>query len=373
MSIATAPTNAQIRANLFALSPVKSMQLPSQTFSPGDVKTFILPKTGIGLYVTITVTATISRTETATVGTATFSPLAPFNVLKEVALKDYSGIPRVVADGYMLYLRQVAQRWAYGAAAEQPNLASPPFAKSPSFLQPYSSTYDTASMPAGVASSTVTAPLAFQVDVPISLHENTTVGTFPFTVPKGDVPLQISTATMTGATLDSPVSVTGATTVTLTNASIAVEYFYLDPPQNVPLPVADFAVVHELVAVTQTSGILAGQNLDFELDTGRKYYALYSNFVANNAPDTLDISSVKFLINQTDPAMDDSLAGYLARTRKSFGRDLPPGAIVLPFSRYPWMPSSYGSLLQRLVLDGSLTVGTNAYLRVLKESTYQVA
>ena len=371
MKTVASPTNAQIRANLFAVSPPKCIELSRQSFADGDVVRFNLPKAGIGLFCTIYVKGTFSRTEGTTVGTVTEQPMAPYNLLQNVQLTDFTGITRVNADGYGLYLRQICQRWNAGSLVEEGNLTTPPYSDAAKYRQPYSVNYDQFVIPAGTASSTTTGDINFRLEVPISLHRKTTVGTYPFTVPSGDTYLTVTTSKLSGTGVNYPVNISGTTTVAITSGEMGCTYWYIDPPAGTPMPMADFATIHELFSITQTSGLAAGSPLDFTLDTGRKYYALYGQLVDNTpAPNTVDVEKVRFLINQANPAMDAYLESYLQKVRDDFGRDLPPGAFIWWFADYPWIPASYGSLVAELQLGSSFSAGTSAFLRVLRETTY---
>lgn len=365
------PTTAEIRANLFAVSPPKSIKIPAQSFNAGDVVTINLPKAGIGLYVSLTVTGKLSRTDSATVGVVTASPLAPYNLFKNVNLVDFTGITRVNANGWDLYIRQLCQKWNMGSLAEDPAAATPPYSDAAAYRQSTSATYDAFTVPAGAASTTTTADLAFRMEVPISLHKQTTIGTYPFTVPEGNSTLTITTQDFSGTGPNYPVSVNSDVTATLTNGSIYGTYWYIDPPTNTPLPVADFSVIHELLSVTKTDGIATGDDLTFTLATGRKYYALYGTLIdGNSTPNTLDVSEWKFLTNSANPAQDALLSEYMQYVRDTFGRDMPPGVFLWWFANFPWIPSNYGSLQAVLGLGSSFTAGTTAFLRVLRECTY---
>lgn len=369
---ATAPTNAQLRAALFSVSPPKRLEVAPQNFdvtTAQQVLTFNLPKAGIGLRARLWVNGTLKRTDGASVGTATASPFGPFNAVN-VNFKDFTGLTRVSAGGYSLYQRQLCSNYYQGALAEEANLTTPPWSKAAGYQQPYSSTFDTFSIPAGVVSATESVPFAFELDIPIALHRNTTVGTYPFTVPSGESNIEITVSPASGTNTTAPVVVSGGTTIEILG-QIGLTYYYIDPPNSQPLPTADFAVVHELKEVIVTSGLAASGSPQYTLETGRKYYALYANLVDNALePNTVDVEKFKFLVNQANPQDDIYLNSYLANVREQFGRDMPVGTFVWWFAAFPWIPANYGSLVAQLDLAAGFTGGSNAQLRILKESTY---
>lgn len=369
---ATAPTNAQIRQALFAVSPPKTFEVPAQNFTvtnANEVLTFNLPKIGIGIRARLWVTGTFKRTDGATVGTCTASPFGPYNLVN-VNFTDFTGLTRISSGGYGLYQRQICANYYSGALAEQANESTPPWSDAAGYRQAYSSTFDTFTIPVGAASSTTTEPFAFQLELPIALHRNTTVGTYPFTVPSGESTIQVTVNPAYGTNTTAP-SVVGSGTTAEVTGQVGITYYYIDPPNNQPLPTADFQIVHELKEVTVTNGLTASGSAQYTLETGRKYYALYTNLVDNSlSPDTTDVATYKFLINQANPQFDMALKSYLAWTREKFGRDMPVGTFVWWFADFPWIPANYGSLVAQLDLASGFSGGSSALWRILKESTY---
>lgn len=350
------PTPAQIRANFLAAAVERSQELSPQSYSTGAVNTFNMPHAGIGRYMRVTFVGTLSRTEGISVGTVTSSPKAPFNIFSLANFTDYTGTTRVNAQPFLLYLRQLTQRFGWDPTVT-PETES------------YSGSVYAFSIPTGTASSTTTSPCVFSFEVPISLHRNTTEGSFPFAVPDGESTLTITSNQLTGSTIDFPFAVTGGSSMSLTG-SIYVTYYYYDATAGVQLPTSDFQKIHELAQVRQNSNIAAGQEKTFTLETGRTYYQLIHHFVADNAADTADVTRLKFLVDGNTPTMDEYLISYQNRIRSDYGRDLPTGTFVYNFFRKPWTPASYGSLATELDLSSGLTLGTTYWIDTLKESMY---
>ena len=363
---------AVLRAALFSSGIPRSILLPSVAFTPGDTVRFDLPKAGIGLHMLVTIHGTVQRG--ATLGAPALSPLGPYNLVRNVLFSDFSGIARVNASAFLLRQRQDAQLWSRYPRAmfDALNISQVPSELSQAYSHLNSSlatTFDSYSLPAASGS----ANIGFQFEVPIALHRTTSIGALQATVPNGTASLYLYTQQLAGSTLEYPyVDSTAGDLSLFTGASFtaSAEYFYIDPPAGLPLPLADLAVIHELAEVTDTTGLAAGTTKTFTLDTGRTYQALYALLVGNGAPDTVDVSRLTFLVNQSTPTYDVDLLSHLAMTRDAYGKDLQPGLFFLNFAQRPWTPDQYGSLALALQLGSSYSPTAPAYLRVLKETTY---
>lgn len=353
----------QVRQNLFVSSYPEAQEVAPQNFSAGAVNTINLPHAGIGLWVRLTFRGTVSRTEGASVGTVTASPLAPWNMLSNITFKDYTGITRVNVSGYMLHQREI-ETTSMGNAYD-PTIDDV-------MSNPYASDLYAFSIPTGTANTTTTSTLNFSIEMPISLAKDTTVGSYPFTVPTGDSTVYATMNTAQGATVDFPFTTTGGTTMSFSGTLYAT-YYYLEPPAGIQLPTPDFSVIHELSEVRQTDNLAANGQKRFTLNTGRTYYALYQLLMSNNAPDTLDVSKLTMLLNGSTPTMDEYRWSYLERIRQTYGRSFDPGVFIWNFRKRPWTPDSYGSLQPSLTLGSAFNNSGNTYLLTLQESLYVAA
>jgi len=352
-------TPVQARMNYLAQAVKRSQELPPQIHQDNGVFNFSFPHAGVGRYALVSFVGTITRTEAAVVGTLAASPFFPLNVLSRVLLTDYTGTTRVNAKPWDLYQREILF-----------NPGSDP-ALGDLTVQPYAAKIWAATLPvAPAANASTTAPLIYSFKVPIALHDDTTEGSLPFAIPDGEVTLQLQGNALVGTTIDSPFSVTGTTTASITG-TYYVTYHYYDAPNNVPLPMADFAVIHEIISTRQNTNIAAGQEKLFTLETGRTYYQLIQTFVANNAPNILDVSRLKFLVDGNTPTMDEYQLSYLTRIRETLKRDLAPGVISFNFFARPWSPASYGSLAASLTLTPTIALGTAYWLDTMKETMYR--
>jgi hypothetical protein len=347
--MANAVNNDTARAILFQAAYRSSQEVSPQNVVAGGVNTIDLPHAGIGLGVRISIQGNLERVSGT--GALNFKPQAPYSIIKNVLFKDYTGITRINADGYSLHLREILQKQNYdnGAISD--------------YTQPYSNLIYSLTSPGDTAGNK--APFNFTLYLPIALNDQTTIGTYPFTVPTGNSTIYLTIGDMTDI-----VAPADAAKVKLSDAKVYACFYYLDPPAGIQLPAQDFSLVHELATVKQTDNLSANTQKRFTLDTGRTYYQLISTIINNGAPDTANISKVSFLLNGSTPVMSEYLVNYLARVRKEYSRDLPVGVFVHNFFDKPWTPDAYGSLQLAFDLGAEFTGGGDTSITVLKESLY---
>ena len=318
-----------------------------------------LPHAGVPNGLIVTFSGSLAVTNGSTVGTVTASPYWPFNIMGPSTLADYAGNSRIFADGFRLYQRDLLIQNAEDM-------------KTPYSTEAYSSAIYKATIPSGVASSTVSAPVNFSVWVPISLHSNSALGSYAATVPKGTAQFQLKESTLTGPYINSPLTVSGSAKVALTG-KWNIEYVYMDAPSNVPLPLQALAMIHEYYqSNVNTKQITAGGTPEEVLLTGREYYRCIMNLVTNNEDIMMNsappLANIQFLVDSSTPTVDWSLASYLWLNRREFGRDFP--FILYNFFSAPWSPNAYGSLTQKLVLTNSITQGSYQQLVNTRETLY---
>ena len=351
-------TPLELRANYLNLATKRDTELPPQAIQIGGVNQFVMPQNGVGRYVHVQFRGTLTRT--GVLSTITTSPFFPYNIINNVLLTDYAGIARVNAKPYHLVERMLTQKASY-----DPSVNLQPNGVSSALLADYYS----ASMPA----TATTVPLNFGFDVPISLHEGTTEGSYPGAINGAQTTLSLQiNALLNGLTIDSPWTITGGTTPdTVTIAgTFNTTYYFFDAPAGTPLPLADFSMIHELLSIRQTTGINAGMNTDFILQTGRTYYQIIQTLVLNNAVNTLSVDRVKLVVNSDINLVDENRWSYLTRVQKTYNRVMPDGVIVYGMFDKPLSPANYGSLNSSLAINAGATVGTVAYLDVFRECQY---
>lgn len=339
-----------------AVATVRSIPLANKAYGNGSA-VFDLPHAGIPTHITLSFSGTLSISNGTAVGTVTASPLWPFIVMAPSTLMDYSGNTRIFADGYSLYSRELV----LGTGLEP---------KVPYSQESYASQIYTATIPAGVASSTVTSPVKFSVTVPVSLKSTTAWGSYDATVPKGTSQLIINESELVGPYINSPLTQTGTSKASL-KGTWSAEYYYLDAPSSVAKPIGALAEIHEFYQQnTETDQIQAGGTPVQILLTGRTYYRVFQRLIANNALDTLDIANVQFLVDSSTPTLNETLQAYLFNTRRRLNRDLPLGMVFWDFMAKPWSPNSYGSLGTQLTFGNNIVAGNYSQLVTVRETLY---
>ena len=364
-------TAEQARAAFYANAVRRSVAVPGQTVSVGNASTvqnpqgqqlrFVLPQAGIPTHVLILFSGTLSRTDGTTVGTVTASPWFPYGLFGQIGLKDYTGNQRILTTGWDLYVRELLT-----------HVVSIP--KGLGTIEDASSALQnlvyTATIPSGTASSTTSATLNFSLLLPISFDAQSVLGSYVATVPEGQVELNITIPNITsGSFPDQSLLQTGGGTTVAVTGTVSVIYYYLDVPAGVPLPLDELRVVHEIVTL-RTTQLQAGTFNPYILLTGRTYYRVWSNFVANGSPDTTDVTRLQFVVDQATPTLDEVIAAYLTRIRLEKGRDLPDGVFAWEFLRHPWSPDRYGSLSLVLWLDNTVSLAGNTFWSITRETLY---
>lgn len=345
----------QLLANFDANATERSIVLSSKAYGNGSA-TFNLPHAGVPTFAIASFSGSLTRTEGTTVGTVTASPFWPFNIMAPSSLVDYSGIVRIFADGYDLFTLELVKN--YGVEP-----------RTPYSQESYASQVYAASIPAGTAGASTTSNIRFSVVVPTSYTKYSALGSYAATVPDGEATFTIQEAALTGSNIGAPLTLSGTTKVALTG-NWSYEYYFLDTPSSVPIPVQALQEVHEVYHQESTTDLEAGTPKDTVLQTGRQYYRVLQRLVADNTLDILNVSRFQFLVDSSTPTLDETLAAYLARIRYLYGRDMPPGMIVNDFSRRPWTPNNYGSLTARLVLGNAFSPGSFSKLFTLREALY---
>lgn len=350
-------TLAQRRAGFLGAAIVRSQKLPKQKYSTGSTLEFKLPHAGYGMGVNLAFQGQIVIGGAG--GVINLSDNAPYNLFKEVKFDDYLGINRVSVHGEDLHERLIAILHAFDE-------------NNSNLIQSYSTDRYDVSI-GGTGGAVATYPLNFTSWLPISLHENTTEGSFPFTVPNGDNVVSVTFNDETGSNNDAFIKTTTAGfTVTITG-TVEATYYYWDVPSGTALPVEDFALVHELRRVKDSSNLTAGAEYRYPLRTGRTYYQVIKNLRLNDVGDTSDVDNVTFYIDGDTTTLNESRIAYLTRVYKQLGRDLPPGVFLYNWWRKPWTPNNYGSLETSLDINADATMTGNTYCGIFTESMYQTS
>lgn len=362
--------NEAARAALFAQGFFSSITLPTQTWTDSGSYTFDMPHAGVGLYASVRLSGTLTWTDTNTSPIApVLSTRAPFNLFKSVVFKDYLGNTRISSSGPILHAIETFKNYQ-DTSGETANTNAD---------RAYSNTAIAKFTPGGSSGVGVAVDIAFQV--PFTLHENTTIGTLPFTVPSGNNTLYLTLnplySALAAGTLnaDSPLQTAGTghnttTTANLTGAQIEVTYYYIDPLPGMELPLMDFSQVYEIVDVQTTDNLTQNATKQILLPTGRTYQALYGELVNGGALTDTGVTAIKLLINESTPTLAETYNAYLYRTRRTYGRDMQTGQFLWDWRARPISPSNYGSIALQLLLGSGFTASGITWFNLGKESLY---
>lgn len=348
-------TTQQARAAFFANATLRSQILPRQAYAASGTISFPLPKAGYGAFCTFDFQG--SLVIGATGGSISLSPRAPYNLLAPVngvVFQDYLGITRISASGWKLYQREISTKYGY-----DPSNATD--------AQTYSAALVEYSIGGGTGVAG-TYPWQSSWFMPISLHENTTEGSFPFTIPQGQNTANLTFNALSGSTNESVIKVATAGFTLALTGTVGCTYYYWDVPKGTPIPTADFQLIHELREVKDASNITAGSEKRFPLPTGRTYYSILQDMVLNDGLDYVDVSEIRFIVDGNTPTLDETNYSYFTRVRRTYNRDFP--FFYYDWWNKPWSPSQYGSLETGLTLAGTATTTGNTYTSLLLESLY---
>lgn len=345
--------------NYNMLATERSIILQPVPYGSGAPQWNDLPHAGIPTSILLEFEGSLTVKNQTTVGTVTPSPMWPFNILGLSTLMDYQGNTRILADGWDLFCRDMVlgtgidPRAPYQTTAAQGLLYS-------------------ATIPTGVANATVTSTVRFSVTFPISMSAGNVLGSYDATVPQGNAQLLCTERPLTGSNIDSPLTVSGSTQVSLTG-TWKPTYFYEDAPSNVPVPAAALAQIHEFYhGNASTDGLQANGVVQELLLTGREYYRVFVHLVANNkllmTQTSPPITQISFLVNSSTPTLQYGLGGYLAKINRKFHSLFP--FILYDFSNQPWAPNNYGSLTCQQTMSSNLVQGSYVNNIVTRETLY---
>ena len=352
--------NDAARAALFQQGFFSSIELPSQAWADGASYAFQLPHSGIGLWASLRFTGTLTWTGA---NKPNLNALAPFCLIQNVKYQDYLGNTRINAGGPALHAVEMLKNYD-DTAGETPNAVA---------KRGYSNGLIDVFAPG--PTTAVGVPYDFALQVPFSLHENTTIGTIPFTVPAGNNVLYVTLNPLVGTTAgtvnaeNALLPVTSVPTATATG-SIFCTYYYIDPLPGQELPLMDFAQVYEIVDVKSTDNLAANATKQIILPTGRTYQALYAQIVNGGTWSDTGVNELKFLINESTPTLDEFYPAYLHRVRRTYGRDMQAGNFVWDLRARPISPSNYGSIALQTLFNSSFVPAGETYHILTKESLY---
>jgi hypothetical protein len=244
--------------------------------------------------------------------------------------------------------------------------------RNPYATEAYSGSIYSAEIPAMTANTVTTAPTYFSVYVPVSLFSQSALGSYDATVPEGTAQLLLTEAPLVGNSVLFPLTATGSAKPSLAG-TWSFEYVYFDAPSATPMPVGALSMIHEFYQQNgNVDQIKPSGTPEVVLLTGREYYRVLWNIVANNidlmSSASPSISQVTFLVDSSTPTINFTFPSYLYKTRRENNRDLP--FILYDFMAKPWSPNAYGSLTARLTLASNLATGDVQDSVVTRETLY---
>jgi hypothetical protein len=321
--------------------------------------TFDMPNAGIPTRVQISFSGKVEVTNTATTGTVTASPFWPFNLLGLSTFRDPVGNVRIFADGNDLYWRDLSIM--VGADL-----------KSPLHTENYQSQVFSATLPTGVASATVTSPVNFSVNLPISLAGGTVQGSYAAAIADTQAQFIGLENAVVGDNILSPLQVTGKTTATVSGTWNGV-YYYMDAPASVPVPLEALSLYHELYHQQADKSNLASNGKPKQnLLTAREYYRIIVGMVANNknvlTQTNVPISQLDFIVNGGTPTKTERFRDMAYAHLRKYLSNFP--FLYWDFANNPWDASGFGSLAVEETLSSSFSSGTVSQIWTLRDCLY---
>lgn len=355
-----AAANEAARAGLFQNGFFSSIELPAQAWADGGSYAFQLPHAGIGLYCQLRMTGTLTWTGA---NAPVLSTLAPFNIFQSIKYVDYLGNTRISAGGPTLHAIEVFKNYD-DTAGETTNATA---------KRGYSNPIIDVFAPGGVSGTGV--PYDISLQVPFTLHENTSVGTIPFTIPAGNNVLYVTlnpllNPSFAAKNAESPLQSATSTPTASATGSLYCTYYYIDPLPGQELPLMDFSQVYEIVDVKSTDNLAASATKQIILPTGRTYQGLYAQLVNGGQLTDTGVQELKFLINESTPTLDEFYASYLHRTRRTYGRDMQAGMFLWDLRARPISPSNYGSIALQTLFSNAFVPAGEVFHVLGKESLY---
>lgn len=370
-------SNAAARTLMMKSAMRKSQPItPNQSYSPGGIQTFQLPKAGLAQ--AIIVDYQIPVTITLNGGTVAQSPKGPHNLWQLVTVQDYNGITRVLSSGFMLYNLSVFKKRNWEPSSEYPYqmpAAQLPYSAQSSYFTARRWNYPTAT---GTIVGTLIIPLAFDW--------NDVRGALPLNVPNGQVTLQLQANPNLGlvGSIEAPYVLTGSATVVAgANPTVTATVYYLDPialdPRlvppgeytgSIPVPYDDISLVHEVKSFTDSANMSPSQEKLYSLQSGRDYLRVIASVNENATFNTNHLTRVRWVYDGNTPVKDEFTNAHLAWWQYHLGRDLMDGVVGYDFTDRSWDGNSYGSLGFGITFASGFVTSGNPYVEYLTDCLY---
>lgn len=358
----TAATQAQInyaqRQNLIAtglymtkqLQPVTAQALGSQIRVPLDRMGIM---TGVTLRVDVPVTIATAA--------AVPSQFAPYNLAQQISYVDYSGLQRVLTNGFQLH---ALNNFRGGKVLNN--------AVDYQFLPAAETSLDTniLSLPTAIGNSVI----SFYLYVPIAYDPNSDLrGAILSQTIYGDhyITLQLPPSLVSADGFVTPY-LTGGGTVVL-NGAITISAFqdYIMPQQGVQnLPMIDLSTIYSIEGgYTDSANITAGQSKYINWPNNRAVMSALHVYDNGGAPvaNGTDINRIILLGNSNTNIRELTPALLRQRQRYHLQTDMPNGVYYMPSRAQPITTQLYGNVQTQFDIT---TANAGAYISSQFESFY---
>lgn len=313
------------------------------------------------------VTATVNNTAAAGSGdTVIPTTKAPYNLLSNVSIIDYSGTRRINASGYQIWCIESIKK------AKPLGIYVP---GNQSYQSPGLPAYSVPTVPTPAAAASAT--LEFLLYVPVAYERNTNLaGALPMQAINGQafVEVEFNNAPF-GTDTDAVYTTSAGGSGTITDINVSVYQDVLSPTQfngSSPIvPLLDLSTVYELNGtLTTTSDINAGQEKLINYPNDRTIYSTLIEFVNGGLMQSGNLSRIRQIVNANSYPIDISEKIYAQIVRDGVGFDLPEGTYYLSDRHVPIDSVVYGNYQWGLT-PIAVSAG-NTKMNVCFEDMYQV-
>lgn len=345
--------NDLLRAALLATGVRSEKKLGTFTESTtpeGKTTRIKLFNTGVVTKVGLLVTANV----TVGTATATLSPRAPWNVIKQIKLTDFEGVDRVNCSGYELWLLNSVRD------------------RSPAFIN-NEGLASISTMPL-TQTAVGTGNIEFYIELPIAVDaERDLRGAIFAQVAVGEMFLNITWNDDFHSTTEDGSVYNGGGTSTVVVNSIACEVYqhYIQPQQvggQTPLPLMDLSTVYEINGnMRLTDNLSNGQEKLISYPNVRSVLACYVTW-QNAGVLSNNISNFTLKVNGNNILKEASLKKQLMTQRQRINGDLKNGTFFFDHRARPIETAAYGNVQLGLTL-GEAPSGSY-YMSQMFESLY---
>lgn len=329
------------------------LRAPSLTYSAGDTVTSRIPPVGLLKRIILLFSGTL--TVTLGGGTAALGAEAPFSLINRLRLTANGNTALFDTGGYGALLASLFSAYGFSGLGGRPRI--PDSATVPG---PAATNMSAANYAAGVSSGANT--WRFGVEIPLGLSDDwrEPIGLILAASPDTVLQLEVTWGASlysTTASRNVPVTVTGAATAALTNASIIpfIEFFTV-PALEADYP--DLRRIHTWQEIgPQTIAAVGDQ--DVVLPRGNTLMRIIHNVWTNTAADGSNVTDRELRFNQNEVPYKTTRQFDAWLQRQRYVRDLPDGVYAWDL----WNSATPRDAINTLNLNevtSRLTIGSGA-------------